>query len=151
MPSARAASLFVALLLIASIRAIGAQTFSVSGNPGLLRINSAVAGSEPVGVSVGATTYTVTTPPANRTYAITMQLDANMPAGVTLTATLAAPPGAVSVGAVALDVTARNVVTGIIKNTNSTQGITYDLNATAAAGVIPNSSRTVTLTVIRFP
>jgi hypothetical protein len=147
----RAPFLLLVALVLTSIGALGAQTFSVSGNPALLRISSAVAGSEPTSVSVGATTYTITTPNANRTYAITMQINANMPAGVTLTATLAAPPSATSLGAVALDITARNVVTGIVRNTNSTQSIAYALTATAAAGVVANSSRTVTFTVIRFP
>lgn len=101
-------------------------------------------------VSAGGT-YTITTPNANRTYAITAQLNANMPTGSTMAVTLDAPTGATSLGAVNLDVTARNVVTGIRRNTNATQNITYTFTATAAAGVIPLSSRTVTLTVIRFP
>ncbi len=146
-------TVLTALLLLVSGGAVGAQTISVSGNPGLLRISAAVAGSQPTPVSNATTTYTVNTPSAggNPTFLVTMRLSANMPAGVTLTATLAAPPGATSAGAVALDVTARNVVTGIRKNTNSTQTITYTLNATAAAGVVANSSRTVTLTVAQAP
>jgi hypothetical protein len=142
--------LSAALLPIGS-RAVGAQTLSISGNPALLRISSAVPGSEPVAILNGTTTYTITTPTANRTYAITAQLNANMPTGITLTATLAAPPSATSAGAIPLDVTARNLVTGIVKNTNSTGSITYTFTATVAAGVIPNSTRTVTFTVIRFP
>lgn len=144
--------LVVAVPLLICGGAASAQTLSASGNPGLLRISTAVAGSEPVSVSNSVTTYTVTTPNANRTYAITAQLDANMPIGTTLTVTLAPPPpSAVSLGAVTLDVTARNVVTEITRNTNSTQNITYQLSATVAAGVIPSSNRTVTFTIIRFP
>jgi len=142
--------LIAALLLIGSRAAI-AQTIAVSGNPGLLRIDNAVAGSEPIAVTNSITTYTVTTPAPNRTYKVTAQLDAAMPAGVTLTATFAAPAGATSIGPVALDLTARDVVTGILRNTNSTQGITYQLSATTAAGVVTSTSRTVTLTIIRFP
>jgi hypothetical protein len=142
---------FLAALVLTSAGALGAQTLGVSGNPGLLRVSTAVAGSQPVAVSNSVTTYTVTTPNPNRTYAITMQLNANMPVGTTLTATLAPPPGATSVGAVSLDVTPRNVVTGIPRRVDSTQGITYTFTATAAAGVVPNSSRTVTLTIIQFP
>ncbi len=143
--------LWVTVLLPFGGRTVGAQTLSVSGNPGLLRISAAVAGSEPTSVSNATSTYTVTTPSPNRTYKITAQLDANMPAGVTLTGTFAAPNRATSLGAIALDVTARDVVTGIPKNTNSTQAITYQLTATVAAGVVPTSTRLVTLTVIRFP
>ena len=141
------APLIAALLLIGS-RVAAAQTMAVSGNPGALRITTAVPGSQPTSVSNSTTTYTVTTPNANKTYRITAQLNANMPAGVMLTATFAAPAGATSVGPVALDVTARNVVTGIPKSTNSTQSITYQLSATTAAGVIASSTRMVTLTVI---
>lgn len=143
---------FVAAVLALSARAAFAQTLTTTGTPGLLRINAAVAGSQPTSVSTSGGTYTVTTPTANKTYAITGQLNANMPTGVTLTITLAAPgQGSVSLGAVALDVTARNLVTGIKKNMNATQSITYQLSATAAAGVVALSSRTVTLTIIQFP
>ena len=139
-------------VLVLNARAAFAQTLVTGGSPGLLRISSAVAGSEPIAVRTRGGTYTVTTPNPNRQYAITAQLNANMPTGVTLSVTLAAPgQGSVSLGAVALDVTARNVVTGIKKNTSATQSITYQLSATAAAGVVPLSSRTVTLTIIQFP
>ncbi len=140
-----------AVLLIMGSRAAFAQTLAVSGSPGLLRINSAVAGSQPISVSNATTTYTVVTPPANRLYNVTARLNAAMPAGVTLNATLAAPTGATSLGPVALDATARNVVTGITRNTTATRGITYQLSATVLAGVVPNSSRTVTLTIVQAP
>ena len=138
-------------VLVFCTRAAFAQTLSTAGSPTLMRVSSAVAGSEPVPVTVAGGTYTVTTPVANRTYAITAQLNANMPTGSTMAITLAAPPGGTSLGAVAMDVTARNVVTGFGRNLNSTQNISYTFTATAAAGVVPLSSRTVTLTVIRFP
>ena len=149
--SRRVAVLSIAVLVLCA-RAAFAQTLTTAGTPGLLRISSAVAGSEPVAVSTSGGTYSITTPNPNRQYAITGQINANMPTGITLTVNLAAPgQGAVSLGAVALDVTARNLVTGIKKNMTATQSITYQLSATAAAGVIPLSSRTVTLTIIQFP
>ena len=139
-------------VLALGARAAFAQTLTTAGTPGLLRVSSAVAGSEPIAVSTSGGTYSITTPTPNRTYAITGQINGNMPTGVTLTVTLAAPgQGSVSLGAVALDVTGRNLVTGIKKNMNATQSITYQLSATAAAGVVPLSSRTVTLTIIQFP
>ena len=144
--------LFSLAVLVLCARAAFAQTLTTAGTPGLLRVSSAVAGSQPIAVSTSGGTYSVTTGPANRQYAITGQLNANMPTGVTLTVTLAAPgQGSVSLGAVALDVTGRNLVTGIKKNMTATQSITYQLTATAAAGVVPLSSRTVTLTIIQFP
>ena len=142
----------VTALLLLSSRAVRAQTIVVSGNPAALKITTAVAGSQPASVSDNSTTYTVVTPnPANRTYKITAQLNAPMPTGVTLTASLAAPAGATSVGAVALDLTARDVVTGIPRQTNATRTIAYQLSATVSAGVITSSTRIVTLTVLQFP
>lgn len=128
-----------------------AQTLAVSGSPGLLRVTTAIAGSEPIAVSNSSTTYTVVTPNPNRLYNITAQLNAPMPLGLTLTGSLQAPPGATSLGPVALDATARNVVTGIPRRTTATAGITYQLSATVAAGVVPLSTRTVTLTIIQAP
>jgi hypothetical protein len=128
-----------------------AQTIAVSGSPSLLRISTAVAGSEPIAVSNSSTTYTVTTGQPNRLNNVSARLNAAMPVGLTLNATFAAPPGATSLGPIALDATARDVVTGIPRRTNSTQGITYELVATVAAGVVPNSSRTITLTIVQAP
>lgn len=147
----RSCILLSTALLVSAGRAAVAQTIAVSGNPGLLRISAAVAGSQPTSVTNGSTTYTVTTPAPNRTYKVTAQLNAAMPSGVTLTATFAAPPGATSLGPVALGVTALDVVTGVPRNTNSTQSITYQLGAAVSAGVVTLSSRTVTLTIVRFP
>ena len=142
----------IAALLLSGSRAAFAQTISVSGNPAALKITAAVAGSQPTSVSNSVTTYTVVTPnPANRTYKITAQLNAPMPANVTLTVTLAAPAGGTSVGPVPLDMTARDVVTGIPKSTNSTQSITYQLSATVLAGVVASTNRNVLLTVLKFP
>ena len=127
------------------------QTIVVSGSPGLLRVSTAVAGSQPNAVSDASTTYTVVTLTPNRLYNVMAQLNAPMPAGVTLTMTLAAPPGATSLGPVSLDATARTVVTGVGRNITFTGGIAYQLLADVAAGVVPNSSRTVTLTIVRAP
>jgi hypothetical protein len=145
-------ALGVALVsLMAGAGQLRSQTILVSGSPGLLRVTTAVAGSEPVAVSNATTTYTVVTPTPNRTYKITARLDVAMPVGLTLNATLAAPPAGTSLGAVALDVTDRDVVTGIRRNLTSTRSITYQLVATVAAGVVPLSSRTVTLTIVQEP
>ena len=117
-----------------------------------MRVSSAIAGAEPLPITMAGGTYTVTTPSPNRTYAITAQLNANMPVGTTLEITLDKPtPQSTSLGAVALDVTARNVVTGIRRNANATAAISYTFTPTAAAGVGPFSSRNVTLTIIQFP
>src|SRR5205814_9528963 len=99
-------------LLLTSSRALAAQTVAISGNPSAFVVNSAVAGSEPLALSNNSTTYTVNTPaPGNFKYQVTAQLNANMPVGTTLIATLAAAAGsgATSSGAIPLDVTARQL------------------------------------------
>ena len=125
-------------------------TITVSGNPGSLRISSAITGSQPTPVSNAATTYTVIIlGSANRRYKITARLNTAMPTGVTLLATLAAPPGATSLGAVALDATTRDVVTNIPGGTVVSRGITYQLSALVTAGVVTSRTRTVTFTIVR--
>jgi hypothetical protein len=127
-------------------------TITVGAAPGTLIITTAVAGMDPTGVS-GSSTYTVKAKQANKPQKVTGQLNAAMPAGVTLTVTLAAPTGgaATSNGAVALDATARDLVGNITNTTNQTLAMTYNLSATAAAGVIANQNRTVTFTILAWP
>ncbi len=122
---------------------------SVSGSPAAMKVTMAVAGSAPAAVSDALTTYSSATNPAPGHFSITASINSPMPAGVTLTITLAASQGS-SAGAVTLITVAQNVVTGITKKMNS-QTITYNLSATAAAGVVPLQTRQVTLTQISTP
>lgn len=128
-----------------------AQTLSVSGSPAALVINTAIAGQPPTTDGDNTTTYTVKAQNKNRPLKITGRLNTAMPPGVTLTINMLAPTGATSNGTVTLDATARDLV-GEIDNTNAqTRGISYTLSATAAAGVVPPQSRTVTLTLTAWP
>jgi len=142
-------------LLLSNSRAIVAQTISVSGSPAAFRVSTAVAGSQPVALTDNTTTYTITTPAAGGStkYQVTAQLNANMPVGTTLTATMAVPAGsgATANGAIPLDITARQVVYNIKKNYSGTAGITYQFAATVSAGVISSTTRTVTLTITTYP
>jgi|GEM_PF-2372812 len=122
---------------------------SVSGSPAAMKVTMAVAGSAPAAVSDALTTYSSATNPAPGHFSITASINSPMPAGVTLTITLAASRGS-SAGAVTLSTVAQNVVTGITQKMNS-QTITYNLSATAAAGVVPLQTRQVTLTQISTP
>ena len=119
---------------------------SVSGNPGTLTVSTATAGSAPNAVSDATTTYAITTNESSRK--ITAAIDTAMPAGVTLTAELAAPTGGTSTGAVALGTTAVDSVTGITTLNESAKTITYSLSATSAAGVVTSASKTVTFTIV---
>jgi len=143
----------LAVLLLICSRTVASQTISVSGDPAPMTVSNAVAGTQPI-AATGATLYTISTPKGggNRSFAITAQLNAPMPAGVTLTATFAVPTaGGTSLGAVTLDATTRDVITNLPKNVNSTQGITYQVAAVVSAGVVSTSTRVVTLTILQTP
>jgi hypothetical protein len=147
-----------ALVALAAVNTASAQTatqtvtfqvtainqVAVSGSPSLV-INAAAAGSAPTSVTSSGNTWSVTT---NQTGAsITASIPTAMPAGLTLSANLTAPSGATSTGLTAIGVTAVNVVTGITKLNAAALGLTYQLDATAAAGVVSSSTRVVTYTI----
>lgn len=113
------------------------------GGPSLV-INTAAAGSNPTSVTAGAT-WAVTT---NQSGAkITASIGSAMPAGVTLSVSLTAPTGATSAGSKSLSTTAVDLVTGITKVAQGPLAVTYSLAATAAAGVVASTTRTVTYTI----
>jgi hypothetical protein len=122
---------------------------SVSSSPAAMKVTVAMAGSAPTAVSNALTTYSLASNPPSGHFAITASINSPMPAGVTLKITLAASRGT-SAGAVTLSTVAQNVVTGITRRMFG-QVITYNLSATAAAGVVPLQTRTVTLTQISTP
>ena len=110
-----------------------------------LTVNSATAGSAPNSVSDSSTSYSITTNETNRK--ITGQLSSDMPAGVTLAVSLAAPSGASSAGTQQLSSSPVDLVTGISTLNETGKTIAYTLSATSAAGVVPSASKTVTLTI----
>ncbi|MGH7636292.1 MAG: hypothetical protein ACREOK_01470 [Gemmatimonadaceae bacterium] len=114
-----------------------------AGSPSLV-VSTAAAGDEPGVASAGAT-WAVTTNQSNAK--ITASINAALPANVTLTADLAAPSGATSAGPQALGTTAVDVVTGLTRVAQGGLGVTYTLGATAAAGVVASTTRTVTYTI----
>lgn len=126
-----------------------ADSISVSGDPGPFVINYAIAGSQPTFATDATTTYSIQITPNNRK--ITGELDSAMPANTELWITLEAPTGATSMGEVILSTTPQALVTNIPHHTDEGGlGITYTFHANVAAGVIPSTSRTVTLTITFF-
>ena len=116
----------------------------VTGSP-TLDINAAVAGNAPTSATSAGNTWAVT---CNQTGAkITASIGSVMPAGVTLSATLGAPAGATSAGIKSLSTAAADMVTGITKLNATGLTLTYQLDATAAAGVITSTTRVVTYTI----
>jgi hypothetical protein len=154
----KVARLAAASLTLAATTALRAQTATqtvtfqvdpinqvgVTGTPSLL-INAAVPGSAPTSVTSTGNTWAVTT---NQTGAkITGSIASNMPAGLTLSANLGAPSGATSAGLKSLSTVAVDLVTTITKLNASGLSLTYQLDATAAAGVISSATRVVTFTI----
>jgi len=116
----------------------------VSGSPSMA-ITAAVAGNAPTTVTSVANSWAVTT--NQSTAKITASIASAMPAGLTLSAQLAAPSGATSAGLVPLGTTAVDAVIGITKQHASGLSLSYQLQATSAAGVIGSTTRVVTLTI----
>ena len=110
-----------------------------------LTITTATAGSAPTSVTDATSSWAVT---CNQTGAkITASIASNMPAGLTLSSSLAAPALATSAGFQSLSTTAVDVVTGITKLAQGSLGVSYKLDATAAAGVVASATRLVTYTI----
>jgi hypothetical protein len=124
------------------VQAINQIAFN--GSPSLV-ITSATTGGAPTSATANAT-YDITSNDVNRS--ITAQLDSDMPSGVTLSVNLAAPSGATSAGEVLLGTLGTDLVTGINTVNASGLNVTYTLRATAAAGVVPSTTRTVTYTIV---
>ena len=116
----------------------------VTGAP-TMAITAAVAGNAPTSVTAAGNTWAVT---CNQSTAkVTASIGSAMPAGVTLSANLGAPAGATSAGLKALSTTAVDVVTGITKLNATGLSLSYQLDATSAAGVITSTTRVVTYTI----
>lgn len=116
----------------------------VTGAP-VLHITTSVAGNAPASLTSSSSTLALTT---NQTNAkITATLSAPMPAGVTLSAVIAAPAGATSAGAQPLGTTAVDLLTAITHVNASGLRLTYQLDATPAAGVVTSGTRVVTYTI----
>jgi hypothetical protein len=136
----------------AQFTASQAITFSISainqiafvGAP-TLTVTTAAAGAAPSSVTNATATWAVTTNQSNAK--ITARIPTIMPAGVTLSSSLAAPTGATSAGFKPLTTVNVDLVTGITKVAQGALAVTYRIDATAAAGVVTAQARTVTYTI----
>ena len=102
--------------------------------------------------SDAASTYAFTTndnPTNGKT--IEANLNSNMPSGVTLKITLAAPGAGTSAGEATLSTAQSALVTGITPTNASASTITYKLEANVTAGPQSASARTVNFTIIDTP
>ncbi len=150
----RALAMAVVLLPLGSRAAASQSTvFTIAGNPsGPLTVTppgDGTAGS----VTSTRTTYSISVVAASAKK-ISASINAVMPANTTLSVLLEVPPGAIGVtsfGSTALSTTPVTVVTGFAQVNTLSGGIIYTFAATAAAGIVPASSRTVTFTVANAP
>lgn len=128
---------------VVSFQVNAVNQIAFSGSPSLT-INTATAGSEPTDATAAAN-WAVTT---NQTGAkISASLDSDMPSGLVLTVNLSAPALATSAGVKTLSSASVDLVTGITKLAQGSLGVGYSLSATAAAGVVSSTTRTVTYTI----
>ena len=125
-----------------SINVAEIAVIAVQGNVSMT-INAATAGQAPDAANASAT-YAITTNGTKKK--ITAQLDSNMPSGLTLSATMAAPSGASSAGKKALSDKSVDLVTNVTKVRGSGLSLSYEAVATVEADVA-NTSRTVTYTI----
>ncbi len=108
-----------------------------------MTINQATAGQTPDAATASAT-YAVTTNGTQKK--ITAELDSDMPTGLTLNATMAAPSGASSAGKTTLSSSAVDLVTNVTKVRGNGLSLAYEAIATVDADP-ENVSRTVTYTI----
>lgn len=124
---------------------------TVSGSPGTMTVNTAVAGLAPTPAVNAITTYFVRAKNPAGPQKIIAQINAPMPAGTTLSINMAAPVGGTSLGNVVLGVAPQDIVVNVDHVNGETRGITYTFTATLAAGVVPAQSRIVTLSIVPYP
>jgi hypothetical protein len=146
-----------AVLVIAAAASASAQTttqdltiniqaisqISVAGGAHTLTINSATAGNAPDDAT-WTTSWAITTNESDMK--VTASIGAAMPSGTTLLVNLTNPTGASSAGAVSLDGSAKDLVTGISTLNEASLPLTYTVQATSLAGV-QTINKTVTYTV----
>jgi hypothetical protein len=117
---------------------------TLSGDPQVLIIRSAIAGFSPDPAQDGGTVYSIE---VAETSDIVAQLDGAMPPGVTLRISLETPTGATGTGTVSLSTAPQALVRSIPPGTYTALGIVYELSATVAAGVVSLDARQVVFTV----
>ena len=128
---------------VVSFQVNAVNQIAFSGSPSLT-INTATAGSDLTAATATAN-WAVTT---NQTGAkISASLDSDMPSGLVLTVDLTAPATASSAGVKTLSSASVDLVTGITKLAAGSLGVGYSLTASASAGVVSSTTRTVTYTI----
>jgi hypothetical protein len=141
---AASASASAQVTQLVTIQVDAINQIAVAGTPSLT-ISAAVAGGAPTLVTSSGNTWAVTT---NQSGAkISASIGSALPTGITLSANMSAPAGASTAGLTALSTGGVDLVTGITKQNASGLSLSYQLEATSAAGVIASQTRVVTFTI----
>ncbi len=126
-----------------SIQAI--SELAVSGDPAILTVSVATAGSGPTSAVDNSTYYALTTNGSSEKLMASINLA--MPTATALFLTASPPTGAISIGPVSLDVSDQSIVTGISQVAQSNLQLSYLFQASVGAGVLAPTTRIVTLTL----
>ena len=133
---------------VVNIEVNAISQIAVTGGDQTLTISTATAGS-PLTNASATVSWAVTTNQLNQK--ISASLDANLPAGLVLTAQAEAPAsGGLSTGPNVLTTTASDLVTGISTTAEGGLDLTYELSASLTLGVV-SESRLVTYTITAGP
>jgi hypothetical protein len=146
----------IILLLVTGLLPFGSRpaaaqlTLTTAGTPASMIVTTAVAGSQPLPITVGGTTLRIVAKCGGQCFNhVTAELNTPMPANTTLSVALSAPPfPETTAGTVVLSTTPQSVINNLKQETGATVNITYVFTATAAAGVVPSQTRTVTFTLV---
>ena len=136
------------LALLIGVRAEAQTTVTLSADPQMLIVSEAVAGSTPQAVLDATTTYSLE---LGQTSSVVARLDGPLPTGVTLRVRLFPPAGAADMGVVTLTTLSQTVIAAIPAGIYTGYGITYELSATVAAGVVPLNVRQVVFEIVMDP
>jgi hypothetical protein len=146
----RLAQLSAWVALITAVQSLSAQSNSISLTAlGTLTISVATPGGQPVTSTNSTGKYSVQA--VSGRMKVSAQLDTPLPSGVTLTITLAAPSGAVSLGATALSTSSHDVVRYIPVGDYANLSVTLALSSSVTAGVVPFSTSHIILTLVDDP
>jgi hypothetical protein len=146
----------IVLLLVTGLLPLGSRpaaaqlTLTTIGTPANMIVTTAVAGSEPLPITVGGTTIKIVAKCGGLCFNhVTAQLNTLMPPNTTLSVALGAPPAPeTTAGPVILTTTPQSVVNNLKQENGATVSITYVFTATAAAGVLVSQTRIVTFTLV---
>jgi hypothetical protein len=132
------------IIIYYSVKAI--NEINIDGSSVTLTVSGAAAGQKPP-TATAATTYDITTNGGDEGRKLTAAIDADMPAGVTLSLDVTGPASGISSGSSTITSSPSDVVTMIGPVAQSDIPMSFQLNAAVIAGMISAGSRTLTLTL----